>query len=154
MRSLGRLRRASANSRPTISVVAPASANIGPAANAPSLGPAPDSSSWPIIFAIWAMAVRGIILGFSRIGRARLRYGATKHSCCWTVRLVAVARRPLQEAATSGGSNRQLPGTVLLHPREESDTRYSKPICAFLLRVGCGEEIEEPVRSPAITAAR
>jgi len=40
MRSFGRFRRASASSRPTSSVVAPASASIGPAASAPSLGPA------------------------------------------------------------------------------------------------------------------
>src|SRR5271169_4109929 len=78
MRLFGRLRRASANNRSTSSVVAPASAKIGPAASAPSLGLAPDFSSWPIIFAIWAMAVRGIILGFSRIGRAD--YGTAQQS--------------------------------------------------------------------------
>ena len=96
MLSFGRLRCASANSRPTISVVAPASANIAPAASASSLGPASDSNSRPIILAIWVIAVRGIILGFSPIDRARLRYGATKHSCWWTVSLAAVACRSLR----------------------------------------------------------
>src|ERR1700730_13910905 len=36
---------------------------MGPVASACSLGPAPDSNSRPINFAIWAMAVRGIVLG-------------------------------------------------------------------------------------------
>jgi hypothetical protein len=36
-----------------------------PAASAPSLGPTPVSSSRPIILAICAMVVHGIILGFS-----------------------------------------------------------------------------------------
>jgi hypothetical protein len=49
MPSFGRLRCASTNSRPTISVVAPAPAKIGPVASALLLGPAPDSSSRPII---------------------------------------------------------------------------------------------------------
>jgi hypothetical protein len=74
------LRCASANSRPTISGVAPASANIGPMASASSLGWALEFSSRPISFAIWAMAVRGIILDFSRDSLATLRHGATMHS--------------------------------------------------------------------------
>jgi hypothetical protein len=41
------------------------SATMGPVASACSLGPAPDSNSWPINFAIWAMAVRGIVLNSS-----------------------------------------------------------------------------------------
>src|SRR5215471_13891273 len=52
---------ASANSCSAISLVAPASPKIGPVASAPSLGPAPDSNSWPINFAICAMATLGII---------------------------------------------------------------------------------------------
>jgi hypothetical protein len=54
-----------------ISVVAPASASMGPVASACSLGPAPDSNSWPINFAIWAIAVRGIVLGSSHPSSAR-----------------------------------------------------------------------------------
>jgi hypothetical protein len=54
-----------------ISDVAPASANIGPAASASPLGPTPVSSSRPIIFAIWAMAVR-CMFSASPFGRARL----------------------------------------------------------------------------------
>jgi hypothetical protein len=38
---------------------------------APALGPAPDSNSWPINFAIWAIAVRGIVLGSSHPSLAR-----------------------------------------------------------------------------------
>ena len=49
---------------------------------ASSLGWAPEFSSRPISFAIWAMAVRGIILDFSRDSPATLRHGATMHSCC------------------------------------------------------------------------
>src|SRR4029077_4269196 len=45
------------------------SASMGPVASACSLGPAPDSNSRPINFAIWAMAVRGIVLGsFPSVG--------------------------------------------------------------------------------------
>ena len=80
-RSLGRLRRASANRQAAISLVAPASASMGPAAHALSLGRAPSCSSRPIVFAIWAIAVRGVILGSCHIGapansasRTRLGY--------------------------------------------------------------------------------
>src|SRR5215831_11222805 len=61
MRLFGRFRCASANSRSAISLVAPASPKIGPVASASSLGPAPDSNSHPINFAICAMATLGII---------------------------------------------------------------------------------------------
>jgi len=43
----------------------------GPVASACSLGPAPDSNSWPINFAIWAIAVSGIVLGSSNPSSAR-----------------------------------------------------------------------------------
>src|SRR5215469_8810317 len=131
MRSFGRFRRASASSRPTSSVVAPASASIGPAASAPSLGPAPDSSSRPIIFAIWVIAVRGVILGFSCIGLAD--YGAARQrtaaagGSAWLRSTADLYNRHRSAAARIG----KLSGTAELEPREDSEVRHSKPMCVL-----------------------
>ena len=123
MRLFGRLRRASANNRSTSSVVAPASAKIGPAASAPSLGLAPDFSSWPIIFAIWAMAVAASFSA-SPVSAAQITVRRNK------AQLLAEGQlgcgRP--QASTIGIEVGRLEfgklaGTVLLEPREESDTR-------------------------------
>jgi hypothetical protein len=56
-----------------MSVVAPASASMDPAAQPLSLGPLSVSSSRPIVLAIRAMAVRGVMLGSCHIGAAASR---------------------------------------------------------------------------------
>src|SRR4029077_2840505 len=117
MRSFGRLRCASASSCPTISGVAPASASIGPAASASSLGSAPEFNSRPIFFAIWTMAVCGIILDSSRCSLATLRHGATMHSCCWAAGWVAVARGHRPRRLIRDSSNRGPRRHRVGHPR-------------------------------------
>src|SRR2546423_4951352 len=95
MRQFGRFRCASANSRSATSLVAPASASIGPVASAPSLGAAPDSNSRPISFAISAMAFLGIILGSSDdeadYDPSRHRAAATYGTTCSNAALHAIS---------------------------------------------------------------
>ena len=95
--------------------------------------------------------VPDIILGFSLIGRARVRYGATKHSCCLLLKvgLATVACGGSKNNATWRGSHRRRP-YGLLYPRETvgcdsavrhagarmSITEFEEPTCGRLAGAG------------------
>jgi hypothetical protein len=156
MRSFGRLRSAPANSRPTISAVAPASANIGRWPALPRSArrriPAPGQSSsrsvgWRFAASFWASPVSAA----PDYGTAQQSTAAAGRSA-WLRSPAGLYNRRRGGAARIG----YLAGTVPLSPGG-SDTRHDSKPC---MRSCCGSAAAEKLRNrraarspaPAITA--